>query len=177
MKITYPNPKLLFHGTIFDIIEVEGVKEGKKFKRQVVDHPGAVVIMAIMEDNKILMIRNRRESVGQVLWELPAGTVEKGEEPLTTAKRELQEETGYLAKEVRFLFRFFSTPGFCNEILYAYVAQNLSYIGQNLQGTESIEVAPMSLQEIHSMIQQGIICDAKTICLLLYYIQFENAKR
>lgn len=168
----YQNPKMLFHGARFDVIDIEDQKDGKVYTRQIVDHPGAVIILPLTHDDKIIMIRNKREGVLQTLWELPAGTLEKGEEPLFTAKRELEEETGYTSQDVRFLFQFFSTPGFCNEILYAYIAKDLTFAGQHLDPTESIEVYTLSLDEALDKIQRGIICDAKTICLLLYYSQF-----
>lgn len=166
----YENPKILYRGKRVDLLSVEADHpRGGKITREVVDHPGAVVILPLLDEKTVLLIRNERYVVNQTLWELPAGTLEKGEQPQTCAFRELIEETGYQAEKLSLMMQFFSTPGFCNELLYVFLAQELSYRGQDLDETEKIDVEPITLKEALNMIENGVICDAKTICSLLYF--------
>ncbi len=166
---SYQNPKTLYHGNRVDIlsIEVEHPKGGA-LEREVVSHPGAVVILPLLDPETVILIRNERYVVQETLWELPAGTLEEGEEPLACAKRELIEETGYQAGKIVHLFDCYSTPGFCNEKLFIYLATELNYVGQNLDETEQIEVIPIQLSETVEMIKKGEIHDAKTISALLF---------
>ncbi len=135
--------------------------------RELVVHPGAVVILPCIED-RVLLIRNYRFAVKKTLWELPAGTLESGESPETCAARELIEETGYQADQIKPLLHFYTTPGFCDEILYAYEASGLTFVGQNLDEGEQIEVVPTPFAKAVEMIFSGEIVDAKTISVLLY---------
>ena len=118
------------------------------------------------------MIRNERFVVGKTLWELPAGTLELDEKPRSTAERELLEETGYRANTFKFLTQFYTTPGFCNETMFAYVATDLQMVGQKLDETENIAVEKLSWDRVLEMVRIGEICDGKTISTLLYYDKF-----
>jgi ADP-ribose pyrophosphatase len=148
--------------------------EGKRSAREIVIHPGAVVILPFLEPDRILLIRNRRYSVGQILVELPAGTLEKGEQPMNCAGRELVEETGYLAKRLQPLGNFFSSPGILSEKLYAFAAYDLQKTHSALDEGEEIEVQPASLDEAIEMIRSGEIHDGKTIATLLMYDRFHR---
>ncbi|MFZ0564707.1 MAG: NUDIX hydrolase [Chlamydiales bacterium] len=165
MIYQYKNPQTLFHGKRVDLLSIEVDHQ----KREVVSHPGAVVILPLLDAETVVLIRNERYVVQKTLWELPAGTLEKDESPLSCARRELEEETGYQAGSISPLLEFYSTPGFCNEILYTFLAQDLTYVGQNLDDTEKIEVHTLKLTRAIEMIHEGTICDAKTICALLFY--------
>lgn len=168
--IKYRNPELLFHGKRVDLYSIEtDHPKGGVIRREVVAHPGAVVILPLLDPDTVILIKNERYVVQKTLWELPAGTLETEEEPITCAKRELIEETGYSAKRFTPLLKFYSSPGFCNEELFVYVAEELEFVGQNLDETEEIETIPVRLTEAYKMIREGIICDAKTICALLYF--------
>ena len=168
----YENPELLYHGKRVDFLSIESDHpKGGKVKREVVAHPGAVVILPLLDPETVILIRNDRPVVQETLWELPAGTLEKGEEPLPCATRELEEETGYRAGTIEHLFNCYSTPGFCNEKLFIFCARDLQEVGQNLDETEKIEVVPTSFKKALEMIQDGTICDAKTIATLLYHLQ------
>ncbi len=165
----YTNPQVLFKGKRVDLLSIDVEHpHGGTIQREVVDHPGAVVILPLLSDDQVILIRNERYVVQETLWELPAGTLEAGEDPLACAGRELEEETGYRSGALSPLFECYSTPGFCNEKLFVFVAKDLKHVGQNLDATEKIEVVPTSLKHAHEMIRSGEIRDAKTIAALLY---------
>ena len=150
--------------------------QGKRSAREVVVHPGAVVVLPFIEADRILLIRNRRYSIGQILVELPAGTLEKGEQPMNCAGRELVEETGYLARRLEVLGNFFSSPGIMNEKLYAFAAYDLTKTQSALDEGEDIEVQPASFDEAIEMIRNGEIHDGKTIATLLMYDRFHRGR-
>ncbi|MBA3815117.1 MAG: NUDIX hydrolase [Parachlamydiaceae bacterium] len=167
---TFQEGKLAFQGVRFDVrtIKIPG-KNDTTLERDVVVHPGAVVILPILDDTHIVMIRNERFAVGKELWELPAGTLDRDESPINTASRELIEETGYQAKSIQPLSSFYTSPGICNEAMYAFVANDLVFVGQALEESEKIVVELITWKQALEMIKKGIIIDAKTITTLLYY--------
>jgi ADP-ribose pyrophosphatase len=147
--------------------------DGQRIAKEVVVHPGAVVILPFLAPDRILLIRNRRYTIGQVLLELPAGTLEKGEEPMNAAGRELVEETGYLAGRLRPIGNFYPSPGILSEKMYAFAAYDLEEAsGQKLEADEEIEIEPVALSEAITMIKEGEIHDGKTIATLLMYERF-----
>jgi ADP-ribose pyrophosphatase len=143
-------------------------------QREVVVHPGAVVILALMDDGRVLLIKNRRYSVGQILIELPAGTLEKDEDPMNCAGRELLEETGYLAGKLKPIGSFYSSPGVLSEKLHAFAAYDLQKRDTALEEGEEIELLPTPFNEAIEMIGNGQICDAKTIATLLMFDRFKR---
>ncbi len=145
---------------------------GKRIEKEVVVHPGAVVILPLMSDGTVVLIRNRRYAVGQVLLELPAGTLEKGEIPINCAGRELIEETGFIAGRLQPLTAFFASPGIISERLYAFAAFNLEPAAVDPDEGEEIEVVPTPFADCVEMIRDGRIEDAKTIATLLFYDRF-----
>lgn len=162
----------LFHGIRFDVCGVDiRSRSGQLFKREFVSHPGSVVILPLLDVNHIVMIQNSRFAVNDILWELPAGTLEPHENPLNTASRELLEETGYAAQKIELLTDFFTSPGISNEIIYAYAAYDLIHKNQALEESEDIQVSIVSWPDALAMIQKGEISDAKTILTLLFYHQ------
>ncbi|MBA3722252.1 MAG: NUDIX hydrolase [Parachlamydiaceae bacterium] len=171
------NSQKVFSGVRFDVHTVELKGENGNIRRDVVIHPGAVCILPLLKNGDVVMIRNERFAVGKELWELPAGTLEPNEPPIETAKRELIEETGYEAKEIKELMSFYTTPGFTNEIMYGYLAENLIHVGQNLDENEKIRVEVIEWKKIMKMIRDGTICDGKTIAILLYYqVYIQNVR-
>ncbi len=135
-------------------------------------HNGAVVILPFLPDGQVLLIRNRRYTVNQVLTELPAGTLEKGEDPINCAGRELQEETGYIAGRLQSIGNFFSSPGILTEKMYVYAAYDLEKSVSALEAGEEIEVMPTPLDQAIAKIGEGQIIDGKTIAALLMYDRF-----
>lgn len=145
---------------------------GKRTQREIVVHPGAVVILPFLDDKTILLLRNRRYTIGQILLELPAGTLEQGESPMNCAGRELQEETGYLATRIKPIVNFYSSPGILTERMYAFAAFGLQKSTSALEEGEEIEVFTVDFTEAVSMIHDGQIQDGKTIATLLTYERF-----
>lgn len=146
--------------------------EGKRFKKEVVVHPGAVVILPFITDDAIILIRNRRYTVNETLIELPAGTLEKGELPMNAAGRELQEETGYLATRMKPMGTLYASPGILTEKMYFFAAYDLEKTEQALEADENIELAFTRWDDVLDMIKHSEIHDAKTVAAVLMYDRF-----
>ena len=126
-------------------------------------HPGAVVLLPILDDGRVVLIENTRPTVGETLLELPAGTRESGEEAVVTASRELIEETGYRAGKLELLHEFYSAPGICDELMHLYRATELVAGDPDREATESIVNRIATRDEIKAWIASGKIRDAKTL--------------
>lgn len=150
--------------------------QGRVIQREVVRHPGAVVIVPRSGPDHVILVKNQRIAVDDALWELPAGTREPGEEPIITAKRELEEETGYRAGRIETIGKFFTSPGFCDELIHVFVADDLEFVGQRLEPHEKIEAHELSWAKTLAMIDDGTICDCKTIAGLLMVLRRDKAK-
>jgi ADP-ribose pyrophosphatase len=146
--------------------------DGTVIKRDVILHPGAVVILPVLDAEHVVLLRNHRWVVGETLWELPAGTLEPGEDLLESAKRELLEETGYTAATWRSLGFLYASPGVLDEKLHLFVAQGLTPGEQNLEADERIEPKVIRLDEAVRMCLAGEVKDAKTITALLLWDRF-----
>ncbi|MHC4444212.1 MAG: NUDIX hydrolase [Planctomycetota bacterium] len=138
-------------------------------KREVVVHPGAVLIIPLLTPHTIVMIRNYRCIVHNQLLELPAGTLEPTEAPIDCAARELEEETGYKTPEIQPLCRFYTSPGFTDELMHVFVANNLTQTDQKLDANEQIRVQITTLERALADTTDGKIIDAKTIAALHVY--------
>jgi ADP-ribose pyrophosphatase len=138
-------------------------------EREVVRHPGAVAIVAIDAEGRVTFVRQLREPARRQLLELPAGTCEPGEEPLATARRELEEEAGLTGGEWSLAATFYSTPGFCDELVRVYFADGVEATGRAPQDDEEIELVTIPVAEVEALIPQ--IEDAKTLAGLLLYLR------
>ena len=167
MNFKVTKSDIVFHGKVFDvkIDEIQYEESGRKAPRQVAVHPGGAVMVPVKNDGKILLISQYRYPHDKVIFELPAGKLESGEDPQVCAARELTEETGYSSNKVSKLGEIFTTPGFCDEVLYIYLAEDL-IPGEHPreEGEEGIEMFEFTLDEIDEKIKNGEIVDAKTIC-------------
>jgi ADP-ribose diphosphatase len=163
--------ELLVKGAKFDFERLTmRAPDGKELVRLSVRHPGAVVVLPILEaggSKQVVLIKNWRISVEQWLYELPAGTLEAGEDPGACAGRELEEETGYAGATITPLGRFYTSPGLSNELMWAYAATGLREVGQRLEQGEWVTVHPTPVAEAFAMIDSGVLTDGKSILTLL----------
>jgi ADP-ribose pyrophosphatase len=143
---------------------------GEVFDREVVEHRGAVAMLPLLDDGRLLLIRQYRHPVGKILLEIPAGTLSEGETPQDCARRELVEETGYTADCLEELFSCFLAPGYSNEKIYLFLASRLRKVGDNPEIDEFIQLEPTSLEDAETMIKRGEILDAKTISVISYFL-------
>ena len=142
---------------------------GRRTTFTIVEHPGAVAIVPIHANGDVVLLKQFRPSIDEELYEIPAGTMEKGEAPLATAKREIIEETGFKAKQWSKVSEFYSAPGFCTELMHLYVARGLSPASADGDADEILKPVRMSVDAALKLIRTGKIRDAKTIAGLLIH--------
>jgi ADP-ribose pyrophosphatase len=172
---TLKDKKTIYSGSRIglELHHLESESDGRRFSREVIIHPGSVVILPILDEKTVVLIRNRRYAVGNVdLLELPAGTLEKGEAPMNCAGRELAEETGFVAGRLKPIADLYPSPGILSEKMYCFLAYDLTPTAMNPDAGEDIEVVPMTFDRAIAMIGSHEIVDAKTIALLLMYDRF-----
>jgi ADP-ribose pyrophosphatase len=150
-----------------DLLDVTLERWGE-YEREIVEHPGAVAIVAVDHEGRVTLVRQRREPARKKLLELPAGTLEVGEEPLAAARRELEEETGQRGGEWRELAAFYTTPGFCRERMYLFVAEGVDPGDAHREAGEEIEVLAVPVGELRALVPD--LEDGKTIAGLLLYV-------
>ena len=164
------NRLLVYEGSVTDgyFVDVR-MPNGTLVRRDLIHFGGAAVILPVLDDGSIVLIRNYRFAVDEVLWELPAGGVADGEDPARAAARELAEETGYSAGDIVKLGEFYSCPGAADEKLHAFLATDLVPGEQNLETYEEISVEVCTEHAVRNMVADGTIHDAKTIATLSLY--------
>jgi len=163
--------KTIYEGNILKLYRDEVEFPNKhKSAREVVEHSGGVSVLAENEDGRVLLIKQYRYPVDEVIYEIPAGKLEIGEKTEDCARRELREETGYSAEKFTKLFEFFPTPGYSTETIYIYKAENLEYVGTDLEEGEYIEVVPKSREELMQLFKEGKIKDSKTLIAVMHYL-------
>ena len=162
--------KLIYDGKVVKLY-VDDVKcpNNNISKREIVKHNGGVCVLAIVDD-KVILEKQYRYAYDEVLYELPAGKLEINEDSYVAGLRELEEETGYKAKSLINYGKMYPTCGYSNEIIYLYVAEGLSKSKRNLDEDEFIDIEFVEMDKVIEMINQGIIKDAKTICLISKYL-------
>lgn len=160
----------LFEGRRFSVVRRgQALPDGSLHTREVILHPGAVTILPLIAPDRVLLIRNYRYAVDETLLELPAGTLEPGEDPLETARRELEEETGYQAGSLAAVHSFWMSPGILRERMHLFVADGLTLGKVSLDAGEQIEPLIVSWAEALELVHSGQIQDAKTLVGLLWY--------
>jgi ADP-ribose pyrophosphatase len=163
---------IVFQGRKIQVaIDEEPQPDGGVLRRDVILHPGAVAILPVLDAQRICLLRNHRPVVGEVLWEIPAGTLEPGEAPDQAAVRELAEETGYRAQCWRKIHSFFPSPGVLNEITHLYVAQDLTAGAMDLEADEQLEPHVIAWEQALGWVVDGTIRDAKTVIAVLLWQQ------
>jgi ADP-ribose pyrophosphatase len=160
----------IYEGRIIDVrVEDVQLPNGKQSKRELIDHPGAVAIIAQTPDDKVLAVRQYRKALGKAIVEIPAGKLEQGEEPELTAVRELEEETGYTCEKLEKVISFYTSPGFANELVHLYVAKGLTKKGeQSADEDEFLDLLHLSIEEMEEMLDSQEIHDAKTAYAIMY---------
>lgn len=159
---------LVFDGNLLKVYcdKVE-LPNGKEASREFIRHPGAVAVVPITQEGKIVLVRQYRYPIGKTILEVPAGKLDKGEEPDDCARRELEEETGYVSKNIRRLQSIYTTPGFTDEVIHLYIADELILAKQCLDEDEFLAVEMYTKEEVKVMINDGTITDAKSMLALL----------
>lgn len=161
--------KKIYQGKILGLSVYDGIIEGRKVKREMIEHRGAAAMLAFDENKKVILVKQHRFPHGYVL-EIPAGTLEKNEDPIKCAFRELEEETGYKAKKMTSLISFYPSIGYNSEIIHCYVASGLKKIADlKLDTDEILSVEKIELAKLMKMIKKGEIQDAKTICAVMTF--------
>lgn len=158
-----------YRGRIINLkIQHVELPNGRVSSREIIEHPGAVAIIPFLDENTIILVEQFRKALDQVILEIPAGKIDKGENPEACGIRELEEETGYKANEFEYLGKIATTPGFTDEVIYIYKADNL-YKGEiNMDEDEFINLKTYKIEEIKDMVKKGQIIDGKTIAALAY---------
>ena len=174
---------VVYQGPLFRVLHDKLIEPGgKESERDVIRHNGSVVILAIdksksKKDPWIVMERQYRHAARQFLWELPAGKLDAGEDPLAGAQRELEEETGYRARKWKPLVEYYGSPGFLGESMKVFQAEGLLAGDAHPEDDEEIEFRLVKLSEIVKMIEGGAIKDGKTLCSVLLYARKLEKKR
>ncbi|GAC1665325.1 MAG: NUDIX hydrolase [Candidatus Acidiferrum sp.] len=170
--------KLVYEGPVFGIRRDEVLEPtGLRTTREVITHPGSVVVLPVLPNGKIALIRQYRHATRQFLWELVAGRIDAGEAPRQAAKRELIEETGYRAKSFRIFLDVFPAPGFLEERMYILLAEGVTPGQAEPEEDEQIVVRAHTVAELKQMIRKGKLRDAKSVAGILYYINFIRSRK
>lgn len=135
--------------------------------RELIIHGGGAVIIGLTKSGKMLMVRQYRKAIERDCFEVPAGKIDPGEDPIITAKRELEEETGYRAGDIKFLSKFYPSVGYDNELLYLYIARDLEKTNTHFDPDEALEIEEWEIQDLYEMVMSGKIEDAKSIIAIL----------
>jgi ADP-ribose pyrophosphatase len=166
----------VYSGRIVDVrLDTAELDNGKRVFREVIEHPGGVAIVPVLDGGRVLLVRQYRYPMGMELLEIPAGKLERGEEPLDCAVRELSEETGYTAGKITYLGAMYPSPGFCEEILHIYLATDLTPGAAHPDEDEFLDVIEYPMGEIVDMILKNEVPDGKTVFGVLKAEKLLNA--
>ena len=169
--------KYIYEGRVIKLrVDTVITADGHHTTREIVEHPDAVVVVAIDADDNVLLVNQYRTPMGKNLLEIPAGGIEKGEDAEAAVIREMQEETGYKPQKLVFLTGFYSTPGFSDEYLHLYLATDLVPSRLHAEDTAGIELVRVPISQIMELISSGRIQDAKSIAGLLLLLEYRRAR-
>lgn len=163
--------EMIYNGKIISVkVDDVTLPNGKAGKREIVNHPGAVAIIAITQEGKLVVVEQYRKALERSIIEIPAGKLEPGEEPAVTAARELEEETGYGCKELTYLQSFATSPGFADEIIHMFIARDLYEIEDRaaMDEDEFVELMEITVEEGEQLVAEQKIFDAKTAFAILW---------
>ena len=165
--------KIVYRGAVFGIRRDEIVEPGGvRTSREMITHSGSVVVLPVLDDGRLVLIRQYRHAAKQYLWELVAGRIDEGESPKEAGARELIEETGYRAKRFEIFLEFYPSPGFLEEKMFVLLAEKVTAGKATPEEDEKIEAKAFTRKELEQMIHSGKLRDGKTIAGLLYYFRF-----
>ncbi len=168
--------QLIYEGQAVKLrVDTVRMPSGRETTREIVEHSDCVAIIAIDADDNVLLVNQFRKPVEKELLEIPAGGIEPDEDPVTTVRREMREETGYLPTKVERLGGFYSTPGYSTEYLHLYLATDLIPSQLHAEDTENIRLVRVPISQIPGLITSGSICDAKSIAGLFTFIEYKKA--
>ena len=169
--------QLIYDGRALKLrVDTVQMASGRKTTREIVEHRDAVAMVAVDSDDNVLMVEQFRKAVDKELLEVPAGVIDPGEDPVTTVRRELREETGYLPKKVEKIGGFYPTPGYCTEYLHLYLATDLVLSPLQAEDTENIRLIRVPVSQIPSLITSGSVCDAKSIIGLFIFLGYQRPR-
>jgi len=164
---------IVYHGEKFNVLKKPiMLPSGKKVAKEIVEYPGAAAILPLISENTVLLLKQYRVALDNWIIEIPAGTLKPNETPLECAMRELEEETGFKAKEWVKMLEIYTSPGYSNEILHVFLAKGLERGVKKLEESEILENIYLTLDEALNMVKRSEIKDAKTIIALLYYTHY-----
>ncbi len=162
--------KRIYDGKILKLdLDTVELPDGSEAKRECVRHSGGAAVLFV-NDGKIALVKQYRYLYGEAIYEIPAGKVEERESSEISAMRELEEETGYRAKNLQFLFKLYPTPGYTDEIIYVYFTNEATFMGQKLDEGEFLNCEFVEVDRVLKMIERGEICDAKTVSAVYKYL-------
>jgi ADP-ribose pyrophosphatase len=165
----------VFAGRVIDVgVEKHQMPDGRQSSFEIIRHPGGAAVLPVLPDGRVLLIRQFRPAIGEMIYEIPAGRLEPGESAQECAGRELMEEVGYSAAQIVPLGGFWSTVGFCDEYIHLFLGRDLTVTEQNLEPDEIIELCPMTFAEALEKVKDGEILDSKTQLALLLYQTLEK---
>jgi ADP-ribose pyrophosphatase len=172
---TTVSSRTVYRGRLLHVVEdAVRLPDGKPARRETIKHPGAVAMVPFLDPRTVVLVRQFRYSLGRHFYEIPAGKIDHGEDPLQTARRELREECGYQAGEWRHLTTLHPCIGYSDERIELYLARQLSDVGHAPDDGEFIELAPMNLAEALRRVRDGTLTDVKTIIGLMWADRFHD---
>lgn len=167
----------MYRGSLISLLRYHVSLDGRRLLREVVEHPGAVAVIPVSGDGKIIMVRQHRLPAGKSLLEIPAGTKGVGEEDEECARRELLEETGYSARILKKIWSFYPAPGYSTEKITLFFAKDLEKAERRLEEDEVMEVVETPIEDAVEMLRNGLVEDAKTIIGLCWLVEELKAAR